>query len=318
MQVKDLKSPITAIKLDWVAATTWMGFTPRSDDIKGRNQCTGSILRQYGKGYVIEYITVSLQKPNAGFENDPLYLQEKAAHKDNAGRVVAIRRLKTSSRPLLQILGSYEYNKLQDVWAQDGKRFRWSVAFPIVESFRIREKPLAKELLGDMLYGEYITQTALLRTIDDDVRQRLSDLEIEKIEAKNEWIALEDDIAAAMHSPIDKQVQAFIDCDLQGALEGQTEERKQQLRRRAAWLAVGFLKSRIRSNTLRCDHCYFDPSTIMPGLIKPRALLDVHHIHPLQEGLRRTGFDDFALLCPTCHRVEHQRLKLGLASSNTS
>ena len=103
--MRDLKSPITAIKLDWVAATTWMGFTPSSDDTKGRNQCTSSVLRQYGNGYVIEYITVSLQKPNSGHETDEIYLKDKAEHQENAGRFTAIHRLKTSSRPLWQILG---------------------------------------------------------------------------------------------------------------------------------------------------------------------------------------------------------------------
>jgi 5-methylcytosine-specific restriction protein A len=313
MQVKDLKSPITAIKLDWVAATSWMGFTPRSDGTKDRNQCTSTVLRQYGKGYVVEYITVSLQKPNAGFENHPVYLQEKAEHKDKAGRFVAIHQLKTSSRPLPQILGTEEYDRLQDVWAQGGRRIRWSVAFPIIGSYRIKGKPVAKELLGEELYAEYITQTAFLREIDDRVRGCLSELEIEKVEAKNEWIAIEDEIAAATHSPIDTYIQSMIDRDLNGALEGQTEERKQKLRQRAAWLAVRFIKARIDAVTLRCDDCCFDPYSIMAGVIKPRALLDVHHKHPLYEGIRRTNFDDFALLCPTCHRIEHQRLKLGVA-----
>ena len=170
-------------------------------------------------------------------------------------------------------------------------------------------------MLDEDIYRKYIMQTALLRTINDEIRQRMSGLEIEKIDAKNEWIALEDDIAAAMRSPINKKMQADIDRDLRGALEGQTEERKQQLRRRAAWIADGFVRSRVRSNTLRCDHCSFDPSTVMKGLIRPRTLLDVHHLHPLQEGARWTGFDDFILLCPTCHRIEHERLKVGITSS---
>jgi hypothetical protein len=61
-----------------IIATTWMGFTPRPPgDTESRNKCASSVLRQYGKGYIIEYITVSIEKPNAGFENDPLYLKER-------------------------------------------------------------------------------------------------------------------------------------------------------------------------------------------------------------------------------------------------
>jgi hypothetical protein len=44
----------------------------------------------------------------------------------------------------------------------------------------------------------------------------------------------------------------------------------------------------------------------------PRSLLDVHYKRPLGEGPRLTRADDFhfALLCPTCHRIEHARLCL--------
>ncbi|MGH1574136.1 HNH endonuclease [Methylobacterium sp. P31] len=35
----------------------------------------------------------------------------------------------------------------------------------------------------------------------------------------------------------------------------------------------------------------------------------MHHLNPLEEGKRRTGFKDLALLCPTCHRIAHLRMK---------
>jgi 5-methylcytosine-specific restriction protein A len=75
---------------------------------------------------------------------------------------------------------------------------------------------------------------------------------------------------------------------------------------RAAWKAQQFILGRIRKNALHCDKCGFDPSTHVDiGVIRPRSLLDVHHKCPLEEGMRYTNISDFALLCPTCHRIEH-------------
>ena len=58
--------------------------------------------------------------------------------------------------------------------------------------------------------------------------------------------------------------------------------------------------------TISYDHFAFDPKN-KPELagIRPRSLLDVHHRNPLEEGVRYTTTADFALLCPTCHRIEH-------------
>lgn len=76
-------------------------------------------------------------------------------------------------------------------------------------------------------------------------------------------------------------------------------------------MAQKFIMKRRRAKTLHCDECQFDPSKVggIEG-INPRSLLDVHHMHPLDEGVRYTTIKDFALLCPTCHRVEHARLKV--------
>jgi len=79
----------------------------------------------------------------------------------------------------------------------------------------------------------------------------------------------------------------------------------------AAWLADRFVILRSNAGTLHCDDCKFDPRLAFPsGGVKPRCLLDVHHKHPIEEGVRYTTIDDLALLCPTCHRIEHARMKL--------
>jgi 5-methylcytosine-specific restriction enzyme A len=48
---------------------------------------------------------------------------------------------------------------------------------------------------------------------------------------------------------------------------------------------------------LVCEACVFsDPSD---------ALFDAHHLNPLACGIRKSRVDDFAILCPTCHRWAH-------------
>jgi 5-methylcytosine-specific restriction protein A len=90
-----------------------------------------------------------------------------------------------------------------------------------------------------------------------------------------------------------------------------TDERRAKVRKRAAWLADRFVVLRSKAGTLHCDDCKFDPRAAFPsGGVKPRSLLDVHHKRPIEEGVRYTTVDDLALLCPTCHRIEHARMKL--------
>jgi 5-methylcytosine-specific restriction protein A len=47
-----------------------------------------------------------------------------------------------------------------------------------------------------------------------------------------------------------------------------------------------------------CEAC--DLRADLPGLF------DAHHLEPLATGIRVTRVDDFAVLCPTCHRWAHQ------------
>lgn len=313
MRVKDLPAPITASKADWLAGTTWLGFTPTDGSPRSRAQCQSTINRQFSNGYVIEYITEQFSEPNPGFEGDPNYLEERDDHKELAGRLIAVHKLRNSARPLEEIIGEEEYKRLQDMWAQGEKRFRWSVAFPIIESYQIIGRPKAKDVLGDKGYRRlYQRSSATLRELNDGEREALGALELKPAEATNAWIGIEDEFAPAEGSEIDSRIEKLIGKDLRlGALEGFSEEKKSKIRRRAAWLADKFARKRMRSETLTCDNCGFDPSSIFEGTkIRLRSLFDVHHKHPLEEGIRYTTINDFALLCPTCHRVEHARMKL--------
>ncbi|GLI95309.1 hypothetical protein LMG27198_43010 [Methylocystis echinoides] len=318
MQVKDLRAPVTAAKADWLPGTNWIGFTPSDGSVKARERCRATINRQINNGYVIEYVTQKFDTPNPGFESDPLYLNEKAAHSKIAGKFLAIHRLRSSPRPLREILGDTEFEQLQDMWAEGGKRYRWSVAFPIIESFAILPPRPAKEVLSkDAAIRLFAHPSGTLRPLNDDERAQIATLEIEPRIASNAWIGVDDEIAMADRSDINPQTQRLINADFAfAALEGVTEEKKAMLRKRAAWIADKFVRARIRAGRLICDSCGFDPSRKIAGTkVTARSLLDVHHINPLDEGVRYTSEADFCLVCPSCHRFMH-RLATTLSDPN--
>lgn len=265
--VRDLPDPITASKADWLAGTTWIGFSPSADDLQARNECSKTIQRQFGSGYIIEYITEDFSQPNRGFENDPGYLAEREAHKEYAGRFVAVHRLRYSCRSLEEILGADEFSKLQDMWAQGGKRWRWSVAFPIIESYRIIDRPKAKAVLGVESYRRVFAHpSATLRPLNDADRAALSDLQLEPVCAPNFWIAVEDEFRSAERNDTPKHIVSLIDRDLaENALEGMDEERRIGVRKRAAWLAARFVVRRGKAGKLTCDECGFDPAILFPN-----------------------------------------------------
>ncbi|MEL0154135.1 HNH endonuclease [Sphingopyxis sp.] len=312
MIIADLPQPVSAAKADWIAASTWLGFTPTGGASDARAKCQSTIQRQMAGGYVLEYITETAEKPNSGFERDPRYLEEQAVHQENRGRFLAVHKLRHSSRPLLQIVGEDEFSRLQDMWAQGGKRWRWSVAFPVIESYEIVGKPKANEVLDTASYRRlFAHSSATLRPLNDSERSQIGSLELRRVLAPNAWIAIEDEMAAALASEISGRSLALIDHDL-GALEGESDERQAKIKRRAAWLADRYVRNRASSKTLFCDLCNFDPAVILNvEILKARTALDVHHKFPLEEGVRYTTLNDFALLCPTCHRMEHQLLKSG-------
>jgi 5-methylcytosine-specific restriction protein A len=307
-RISDLADPITTAKVDWLPATSWMGFTPPSDAPGAFAKCQSTINRQIGKGLVIEYITLTFPDPNPGHETDPDYLAEKEVHHAAAGRLVSVHRLRPSARSLRTIIGDGEYERLQDRWAEDGKRRRWSVAFPIVESYDIPATPRANKVFTvGLMRRLFAHPSGTLRQLNDLARGVISDLPLKPRPAVNAWIAIEDEIAIAERSPLPEDVVRLINEDLTDtALEGMPEDRRAKVRRRAAWLANRFVVERRNAGNLRCDRCPFNPMIQLAGsAIKPRSVLDVHHRRPLEEGVRRTTLADFELLCPTCHRIEH-------------
>jgi 5-methylcytosine-specific restriction enzyme A len=311
MRIRDLPAPVTASKADWLPGTTWIGFTPQGQGPGAAAQCESTVHRQFGEGYVLERITQVFGEPNAAFAGDPQLIEEREKHARLKDRLVAVHRLRASARPLIKIIGEADFERLQDMWATGGDRRRWSVGFPIVESYEIVGQPRAREVFDEPAFRRlYQSQSATLRLLDDEAREAIADLEIAQTHATNAWIAIEDEIVMAEGSDIPPEVQRAIARDLAGALEGETEERRAKIKKRAAWLANRFASERRRLGRLVCDDCAFDPRALPDaGRIKARSCFDVHHTSPLDEGTRYTTTADFALLCPTCHRIAHLRLR---------
>jgi hypothetical protein len=190
-------------------------------------------------------------------------------------------------------MGGAEYEKLQNMWARDGNRCRWAVAFPIVETFDIPDQPDAAEILGRASYLRLFAHPAnLLRPLTDDERAKLAELTIMSRPASSAWIAIEDETAIALRDEpaIPANIKRNIEIDLnRAAMEGISEERRVGVRTRAAWNAWKFVRNRQSAGRLTCDDCGFNPSDrIGDKNIKPRSLLDVHHRDPLSEGVRYT------------------------------
>ena len=317
MKISDLPSPLTAAKADWLPSTSWLGFTPTGKGSGAAAKCQATVMRQIAGGFVLERITDSFGEPNPGFDHSERVAKERAAHAKVADSLVAVHRLHLSSRPLVEIVGEDEFEELQDAWSSNGQRNRWSVAFPIVESFKIVGAPKAREVFSPAVFRRHFQYaSAVLRPLDDEAREELSVLEIVPTPAESLWIILEDESNIADQSEIDPSLQALIDEDLAGAFEGQTEEKRRRGRKRAAWLANKFYLYRKRNGNVFCDDCGFDPRKLpdIPAA-RHRSCLDVHHKDPLAEGIRLTTVDDFSLLCPRCHRLEHIRIDVSSAKA---
>jgi hypothetical protein len=152
---------------------------------------------------------------------------------------------------------------------------------------------------------------------EDEARiMRSSFSPIDSRETNSYFAKIQSDLADARKDKVDSRIGRLINDDLsKTAMEGCSTEQRIQIRQRAAWLATQFVKRRAENNNLQCDDCLFDPHHKTKGTkINPRSLLDVHHKNPLEEGIRVTTVDDFALLCPTCHRFIHASLRVARRS----
>ena len=70
----------------------------------------------------------------------------------------------------------------------------------------------------------------------------------------------------------------------------------------AAKLAKELARKRSKNGKLICEACASVPEDDYRGL----DLIEAHHRIPLSRGIRSTKPEDFAMLCPCCHRAVHK------------
>jgi hypothetical protein len=75
------------------------------------------------------------------------------------------------------------------------------------------------------------------------------------------------------------------------------EESSKLERDRTLARAVKDNNRRKNGGVIVCEACEFSDAE--------SALFDAHHLEPLATGIRESRIDDFAVLCPTCHRWAH-------------
>lgn len=74
----------------------------------------------------------------------------------------------------------------------------------------------------------------------------------------------------------------------------------------ATKLAKALARKRARNGKLTCEACACVPEDDYRGL----DLIEAHHRIPLARGVRETKPEDFAMLCPCCHRAVHKLINI--------
>ena len=75
----------------------------------------------------------------------------------------------------------------------------------------------------------------------------------------------------------------------------------------ASKLAKELARNRSKNGKLTCEACASVPEDDYRGL----DLIEAHHRIPLDRGVRETKLEDFAMLCPCCHRAVHKLIDQG-------
>lgn len=77
---------------------------------------------------------------------------------------------------------------------------------------------------------------------------------------------------------------------------------------RAAKLAKELARKESKTGMIACETCGSVPEKDYNGL----DLIEAHHRRPLAEGVRKTKLEDYAMLCPCCHRAIHKLINQGV------
>lgn len=100
------------------------------------------------------------------------------------------------------------------------------------------------------------------------------------------------------HSNINlKNKNEIFEFDSNEALEGYEFDQIIKLRKRDKKI----IKDRKKLDNYTCQSCglYLE--------VNGNYIIDCHHVNPIEYGVRKTELDHLACLCPTCHRIAHQK-----------
>ena len=97
------------------------------------------------------------------------------------------------------------------------------------------------------------------------------------------------------------KLSVFVPERFENAWDSAVEGERVEVVRSKAERDPALRKAALNHYGIKCARCSFVP-TVM-------SQLDVHHKHPIVEGVRRTTLDDLAVLCANCHRLAHFELR---------
>ena len=198
---------------------------------------------------------------------------------------------------LVRVSGAFGETKAFLTDANDLTRLaRWPVAVVLSEIYEIKGEP---DLISDLKFPD----RKILANAYDGIRRNDEEIErlwsaIKMYEVRRRW---EVEPLPGFRDPGKVQLCSTLypTAPLFSSLEGKKIWKLQQSRERDRRLskAVKELNRSINNGILVCQGCSFSH--------EKGALFDAHHLDPLACGVRNSRVDDFALLCPTCHRWSH-------------
>ncbi len=196
MRIHDLPRKVSGVRGNWLPEFLpgaplkdgWIGFTPRSDHPSSGPRLRNTILKQIGRGYILEYVPLTPPKPNR--HGRPLTPGEKEWHARSAGSLTAVYRVIDHRFHASELVSTQEFEDIQGRWAYNGKQSRWSEAFLIVEAWNIVGWPKAREILGLESADRACEQLSSgIKVLTDEDRSRLDHLELTPVDLPGDGMA---------------------------------------------------------------------------------------------------------------------------------
>ncbi|MGE3907098.1 MAG: HNH endonuclease [Reyranellaceae bacterium] len=172
---------------------------------------------------------------------------------------------------------------------------QWPVAVVLSEIYQIEGEP---DLIGDLGFPD---RTILLNAFDG-VRRDDEQIKLLWNAMAKRPVIRRRDVPPLPHFR-DPQKVILIGSSYSkvviSASEGEKTWRHMRIAERNSALAhaVKDTNRSANSGVIVCEACALTDANA--------SVFDAHHLEPLQAGVRESRIDDFAVLCPTCHRLAH-------------